>query len=887
MNTHNTHHYDPGAPVSRASLLAMLQAALAANEIRFARQSALQWLSIYPGDLEVRFLHAQAVLKVRGAKEALPYLDNLSDIDPQWLDLHRLIYQYRKLEGMDNQAVSAACLIALGAQVIQQEGLPEWGVLLAKARQAQAQLKFDQAEILVQRALLADPPTPLAATYHLEMVKTAGQSTPKAIRSLAEHYRQRWPETAQIYLYLADALMEGGESDDAVALLHKVVANDISGQTAIRLWGADHRYSSLWHEKLEAILDLSIPAPVAAAMGWNQLPEGEPIEIPVEIPDDEAHPDGESGIDMSAPARSALPANDVSEEFRGASGDPEALPKGAPTLPETLRSVQAELEKVAQRLRKPHLAKADGRYPVYVVFSTRRGLEEAYGEKASDLIFDEMRLLSETITKNESWDSLVLLADDGRSTATYGIKPAQAADAWGLKLVLADLDAALRKKGEMIGALLIIGGPQVVPFHHLPNPVDDDDLDVPSDNPYATRDENYFIPEWPVGRLPGSASADPTPLLEGLRQIRMQHTPDQNPQPWYRRIFDRLLAWFWKYPGAFRQSFGYTAAAWRKASLSVFRPIGEARSMLASPPTLADHLPWNGLTPARLGYYNLHGLVDASEWFGQRDPGQAYDGPDYPIALRPKDVVNSGRSPKLVFSEACFGAHIIGKHINEAMALKFLSAGTLAMVGSTCTSYGSIATPLIAADLLGNAFWRYLQEGYPGGEALRLAKIYLAEEMHRRQGYLDGEDQKTLISFILLGDPLAEPLDKIKIRKSILRPLDPNREVKTVCDRADKSDLAPKAPQEVVDHVKQVVEQYLPGMADAALIYSQEHLECDGENHRCSQEGARIKSAPDPHPGRRVVTLSKQVRRDQLTHPLYARLTLDGQGKVVKLAVSR
>ena len=53
--------------------------------------------------------------------------------------------------------------------------------------------------------------------------------------------------------------------------------------------------------------------------------------------------------------------------------------------------------------------------------------------------------------------------------------------------------SALAKHGEMIGALLIVGGPDIIPFHNLPNPVDDLDMEVPSDNPYGTRDENYFI----------------------------------------------------------------------------------------------------------------------------------------------------------------------------------------------------------------------------------------------------------------------------------------------------------------------------------------------------------------------------------------------------------
>ena len=76
------------------------------------------------------------------------------------------------------------------------------------------------------------------------------------------------------------------------------------------------------------------------------------------------------------------------------------------------------------------------------------------------------------------------------------------------KLAIADLDKALSKRGEMIGSLLIVGGPEVVPFHLLPNPTDDADTQVASDNPYASTDDNYFIPEWPVGRLPGGTNRD-------------------------------------------------------------------------------------------------------------------------------------------------------------------------------------------------------------------------------------------------------------------------------------------------------------------------------------------------------------------------------------------
>ena len=71
----------------------------------------------------------------------------------------------------------------------------------------------------------------------------------------------------------------------------------------------------------------------------------------------------------------------------------------------------------------------------------------------------------------------------------------------------------------MIGALLIVGGPEVIPFHRLPNPTDDMDREVESDNPYSTLDSNYFVPEWPVGRLPGESGQDAGMLIEQLRNV--------------------------------------------------------------------------------------------------------------------------------------------------------------------------------------------------------------------------------------------------------------------------------------------------------------------------------------------------------------------------------
>jgi hypothetical protein len=203
---------------------------------------------------------------------------------------------------------------------------------------------------------------------------------------------------------------------------------------------------------------------------------------------------------------------------------------------------------------------------------------------------------------------------------------------------------------------------------------------------------------------------------------------------------------------------------------------------------------------------------------------------------------------------------------------------------------------LIAADFLGHAFWNYLRQGCPVGEALRRAKIALAREMHQRQGYLDGEDQKTLISFVLLGDPLGMPSGVNLQSKSIFRSTAPPIKPRMICDRQHEEDLDQPIPVDVVMHAKQIVHQYLPGMEDAQMLFSHEHNNCGKPGQPCQNnpEGSgkkrgktRTTRSSTSEPSRRVVVLSKHVTSSEHLHRHYARITLDEQNRLVKLVVSR
>jgi hypothetical protein len=422
----------------------------------------------------------------------------------------------------------------------------------------------------------------------------------------------------------------------------------------------------------------------------------------------------------------------------------------------------------------------------------------------------------------------------------------------------------------------------------LPNPTDDDDEIIPSDNPYATTDANYFAPEWPVGRLPSDNDIDL--LVRLVRSAAQEHQYVARQQAPLQRLRWRIINILRRILRTKQSSIGYSANIWRRASLAVYRAIGNPRSLITSPPVEAETLPPQAIKPSEFSYYNLHGLEDAPEWFGQRDPFEDGTGTvDFPIALRPQDIINGGRAPHVVFTEACYGANILQKTRDSAICLKFLDQGSKGVIGSTKISYGSVTPPLIAADLLGRLFWEGLKRGLPIGEALRQGKLRLATEMHRRQGYLDGEDQKTLISFILYGDPLfsSNSEEKVKGFKQIIRKSSRPALMKTACALGGPvlkpEDLEPL----MMSKVRSIVSSYLPGMSDAICrIHPQRHA-CNGMDHMCPTHQLSMNKVPLGAQPTLVVTLSKQVPDGQRHHPHFARLTLDEQGKILKLAVSR
>lgn len=847
---------------SRPRFLQLMAAAFESGSYRFARQAALNWLAVFPGDLTVQFLLGRSHLAESKYAQGITILEKLCRYDPEFgLAQQALAAAYQAI-GSDRAAVAQVCASALNGVSEPEAGAPEWAGLYLSARAEIRKGNYAEAEQLLLTLTAQQSDFILAAVDYLNCV-WSHQDVAK-LRQLAEQYHSQWPDCLQFSLRLAETEIEFANEARAIELLHECVANDATGQVVQRLWGKDFRYRPLWPEGLEVFLDLAVPAEVAFQMGWNRLPAGQapPVESPMTQTGDVPSTVGESSSEERE--TSQLKSDD-----------------------EVLREIEESFAKLAKKVKKPSIARADGRFPMYVILSTVKGLDDQYGPQTRDILIGEMGLLAENLSRRAGWGSLVFLPDHAERAKELGINPIDEVDPWKIKLALADLDQALVKKGQMIGSVLIVGGPLVVPFHRLPNPTDDMDQDIPSDNPYATLDSNYFVPEWPVGRIPGEAGKDAGFLLEQLRGMNRRYARKSKSIPKFGDLIRWLLEFLKQRSSTRSQAgIGYSAAVWKESSAVVYGAASESsRPLRISPPETSQSIPEELLHNSMLGYFNLHGLAETAEWYGQKDNSDLSNGPDYPVALSPSNITCNGKAPQVVYSEACFGANILDKKEDEALSLKFLAAGTKVFVGSTSIAYGSVTKPLIGADLLGYHFWKYLKEGLTAGEALLQAKAALVKEMTQRQGFLDGEDQKALISFVLFGDPLAG-LEQIEARPKAIYRYKTHPKIKTICDLQTGVCTHSEISPEMLKSVKAIVEIYLPGLDDADFRISElnEVPDESQQDGKAAKPEGKINRKNKPS---KVITVSKSVQLAKLTIHQYARVTLNEKGKLVKLAISR
>jgi len=802
------------------------QAAINTGEYQFALGLVNQWLDKYPQDIEAEIYKTQILINNRNFQKGKKILDRILERDPENINGIRL---YQKHRESDKKHLSSILFILTG-EASNMNAIEPWATKVRALKNEIRKQSYANAEKLLTGALSETPDNIYIALEHANLsLKNKDLQTG---RHILEIYGARWPNCIQFKLYLAKVLLELHNESESVGLLHACSRMDPGGLVVRRLFGKGHHFLSIFPSDRNIKFFGEIPTSIALDFNWTRLPSGQ-------------SQNSKKFEDIN------LKTNKELYETATGSGD------------------QSNPEKA------------------YVILSSYKGLKDKYGPKTTDVILDYLNTLSSALERNPRWKPIVFIPDHADYANNFGLKTIDKIDPWKIKLSLMDLNMVLKKSKSSIGAVIIIGNHDVIPFHRLPNPTEDSDSHVLSDNPYATSSSNYLLPEWIIGRLPGEKGNDPGLLMEQIRHItqfhKIAHHSDgiiEKLKQFIQRLknFGRFLRELLSPPN----DFGYSAEVWRRSSIAAFRPIGKAHDLRISPPYDSDSIDVDKLLQAKCVYFNLHGLPTTNEWYGQRDFAERPTGPDFPVAINTEKIKNIPNNIDLAYSEACYGGYINDKNIDDSITLKLLSIGSQGVVGSSCIAYGSVFTPLIGADLLGFIFWKYIKDGFSFGDALKQAKIGLIKVMMQRQGYLDGEDQKTLLSFNLYGDPLGcleEIIFLNKANNSNMR--ESQLTLVNDMDGIVENQLDPR--QIVTKDIKEVLESYLPGLENAKMrIRKQKIRMAKILNHQEQKIGSNLSYKQVTQ-----IVYEKTISDKNHDHHQYARVTIDEMGKIIKLAISR
>jgi hypothetical protein len=358
--------------------------------------------------------------------------------------------------------------------------------------------------------------------------------------------------------------------------------------------------------------------------------------------------------------------------------------------------------------------------PSALIISSKGQLIDKYGEDAFNQIEQKINGYIQALS-NVGFTGYLIYVDDENCLSPYELNPVDPKDATKIKELIDDLDKKLVPNN-----FLILGGHSIIPFHIIDNPCGDDgDTQVYSDNPYTSRDEDILIPERALGRLPDDSSTNASFLISLLEAITS------------------------RIKRAKKSSFGISAKVWRWASESVYDPIKSGQELKLSPPVLSNNLQIDWINNKGYFYFNVHGSEETPNWYGQ-------EGSRYPVAFSPDNLANANVENAVICTEACYGANIINKSVDEAISLKFLEKKAACFVGSTKIAYGPLSPPSTDADLIVLKFYEHIKEGLTFGEAFIRAKQDFALETIRMYGYLDATGKKTLLEFVMFADPLLK-----------------------------------------------------------------------------------------------------------------------------------
>jgi hypothetical protein len=287
--------------------------------------------------------------------------------------------------------------------------------------------------------------------------------------------------------------------------------------------------------------------------------------------------------------------------------------------------------------------------------------------------------------------------------------------------------------------ILLLGSLDVIPHQSLKNPVydglNDADRFVPSDLPYACeapysrKPEDFTGPARVVGRLPDLTGGEDAAYLIALLETAAG---------WKSSAADKYV-----------RHLGISAWEWADSTrMSLKNLFGSSAKIQTSPPKGPK---WSSTLLRKPSHFiNCHGAPADFHFYGQK-------GDSYPVAHDASYLEGRVAEGTVVAAECCYGAALYdARKLADGQAgicSTYLAGKAYGFFGSTTIAYGP-AEGNGSADLISQYFLKHVL----AGDSLGRAALEAQQEFAVSSPELDPVDLKTLVQFVLFGDPSIHPV---------------------------------------------------------------------------------------------------------------------------------
>lgn len=307
--------------------------------------------------------------------------------------------------------------------------------------------------------------------------------------------------------------------------------------------------------------------------------------------------------------------------------------------------------------------------------------------------------------------------------------------------------------------LVLLGSDDVIPQFRVSNPTFTDDADtdteVPTDNPYAASPvfnsqlrATYLVVDRVVGRIPDVPGAsDPSALLRYLESAATAEPLDLTE-------FDMDLL--------------VCCDTWKKSGQACVAALGRnAESLFLSPPVIDSTAELRERHAARLQMIKCHGAALDPHFYGQ-------EGQEFPPVLFSSALVGATAPGTVVGAMCCYGASVYDPAHPAALTRDvpsipnvYLDQAASGFVGATGIAWVGV-NEMACADLIVTRFLKNVLAGMSLGAALLDSKQRFLADIGKDGRMPDAAEEKTLLQFILLGDPSLRAATSREEREAVV-----------------------------------------------------------------------------------------------------------------------